>query len=53
MACPDFVHNHRSLVERPWGRREEWRAVAARHEKTAAGYLGVLRLAATIDWLKP
>jgi transposase len=53
VACPDFVHNHRSLVERPWGRREEWRAVAARHEKTAAGYLGVLRLAATIDRLKP
>jgi hypothetical protein len=24
-----------------------------RYEKTAAGYLGVLCLAATADWLKP
>ena len=53
VACPDFVHNHRDRVERPWGRLEEWRAVAARYEKTAASPLGVLRLAATIDRLKP
>jgi len=52
-ACPDFVHNHRDRAGRPWGRLEERRAVAARHEKTAASLLGVLRLAATIDRLKP
>jgi hypothetical protein len=41
------------LVERLWGPLEEWRAVATRHEKTAASPLGVLCLAATMDWLKP
>ena len=39
--------------ERLWGRLKEWRAVATRYEKTATSYLGVLCLAATIDWLKP
>ncbi|MBX6743170.1 MAG: IS5/IS1182 family transposase, partial [Acetobacteraceae bacterium] len=29
-----------------------WRAVATRCEKTAASFLGVLCLAATIDWLR-
>jgi transposase len=53
VACPDYIYNNRSLVERLWGRLEEWRAVATRYEKTAAGYLGVLCLAATMDWLKP
>ena len=33
-------------------RLKEWRAVAARYEKTAASFLGVLCLAATIDWLR-
>ena len=40
-------------IERLWGRLKEWRAVATRYEKTAASYLGVLCLAATMDWLKP
>ena len=40
-------------IERLWGRLKEWRAVATRYEKTASSYLGVLCLAATIDWLKP
>ena len=53
VACPDYIYNNRSLVERPWGPLEEWRAVATRHEKTAASPLGVLCLAATMDWLKP
>ena len=53
VACPDFVHNHRDRVERPWGRLEERRAVATRCEKTAAGYLGVPCLAAMMDRLKP
>ena len=38
-----------TCVERLWGRLKEWRAVATRYEKTAASYLGVLRLAATMD----
>lgn len=43
----------RNRVERLWARPKEWRAVATRHEKTAASFKGVLRLAATADWLKP
>ena len=53
VACPDFIYNNRNLVERLWGRLKEWRAVATRYEKTAASFLGVLCLAATMDWLKP
>ncbi len=53
VACPDYVYNNRNLVERLWARLKEWRAVATRYEKTAASYLGILRLAATADWLKP
>src|SRR3954451_5815682 len=53
VACPDYIYNNRNLVERLWGRLKEWRAVATRYEKTATSYLGVLCLAATMDWLKP
>jgi transposase len=53
VACPDYVYDNRNLVERLWGRLKEWRAVATRYEKTAASHLGVLCLAATLDWLKP
>jgi hypothetical protein len=31
---------------------KERRAIAARYEKTARALLGVLCLAATVDWLK-
>ena len=47
---PDAV---RRLIERLWGRLKEWRAVATRYEKTAASFLSVLCLAATIGWIKP
>ena len=40
-------------MERLWGRLKEWRAVATRYEKLAQSFLGVLCLAATMDWLKP
>ena len=53
VACPECVYDNRDLVERLWGRLEEWRAVATRYEKTAASYLGVPCLAATMDRLKP
>jgi transposase len=43
---------HRQQIERFWGRLKEWRAVATRYEKTACSFLGVLYLAATMDWLK-
>ena len=51
-ACPDYVYNNRNRVERLWGRLKEWRAVATRYEKTARSFMGVLCLAATLDWLK-
>jgi transposase len=53
VACPDYVYTNRNLVERLWARLKEWRAVATRYEKTAASFLGILCLAATLDWLKP
>ena len=52
VACPVWIYNNRNLVERLWARLKEWRAVATRYEKTASSYLGVLCLAATVDWLK-
>lgn len=52
VACPDWIYNNRNRVERLWGRLKEWCAVATRYEKTAASFLGVLQLAATLDWLR-
>ena len=51
VACPPWIHNNRNRVERLWARLKEWRAVAIRYEKTARAFLGVLCLAATMDWL--
>ena len=45
------AYRRRSRVEQLWGRLKEWRAVATRYEKTAASYLGVLHLAAALDWI--
>ena len=53
VRCPDFIYRHRNEVERLWGRLKEWRAVAIRYEKLARSFMGVLCLAATLDWLKP
>ena len=53
VACPAWIYQNRNLVERLRARLKEWRAVATRYEKTAASFLGVLCLAATLDWLKP
>jgi transposase len=52
-ARPDCVHGDRNIVERPWARLKEWRAVATRHERTAASFMGVLPLAAATDRLEP
>ena len=52
VACPDWIYNNRNVVERLWARLKEWRAVATRYEKTASSFMGVLCLAAAIDWLK-
>jgi transposase len=52
VACPPWIYANRRLVENLWARLKEWRAVATRYEKTARSFLGVLSLAATVDWLK-
>jgi transposase len=46
------AYANRRLVENLWARLKEWRAVATRYEKTAISFLGVLHLAAALDWLK-
>ena len=52
VACPAWIYANRRLVENLWARLKEWRAVATRYEKTARSFLGVLCMAATMDWLK-
>jgi transposase len=52
VACPACVYNNRNIVERLWARLKEWRAIATRYEKTASSFIGVLCLAAAIDWIK-
>lgn len=52
VACPDWAYNNRNRVERLWARLKEWRAVATRYEKTARSFMGVLCLAASMDWLR-
>ncbi|GJD70633.1 IS5 family transposase ISMex42 [Methylobacterium gnaphalii] len=52
VACPDWIYNNRNQVERLWARLKEWRAIAIRHEKTAVSFIGILYLAAALDWLK-
>ena len=52
VACPDWIYTNRNVVERLWARLKEWRAIATRYEKTASSFMGVLCLAAAIDWLK-
>jgi transposase len=51
-ALPGWIYRHRNEVERLWGRLKEWRAVATRYEKLAASFIGVLCLAASMEWLK-
>ena len=52
VACPAWIHNNRTLVERLWARLKERRAVATRYEKTAASFMGVLCLAAARHWIR-
>jgi hypothetical protein len=52
VACPPWIYNNRTRVERLWARWKEWRAVATRHEQTARAFLDVLCMAATMDRIK-
>jgi len=53
VACPDWIYVNRHRVENLWARLKEWRAIATRYEKTASSFMGVLCLAAALDWIKP
>jgi transposase len=46
------AYRRRHRVEQTWGRLKEWRAVATRYEKTAASFVGVLHVAASLDWIR-
>ncbi len=52
VRCPAWIYHNRNRVERFWARLKEWRAVATRYEKTATSFMGVLCMAATMDWIK-
>ena len=52
VAYDRAAYRRRHRVEQAWGRLKEWRAVATRYEKTAESYLGVLYVAAALDWIK-
>ncbi len=52
VACPPWIYQNRNRVERHWARLKEGRAVATRYEKTACSFMGVLCMAATMDWIK-
>jgi transposase len=52
VLCPSWIYHNRNRVERLWARLKEWRAIATRYEKTATSFLGVLCLAAAMDWLR-
>ena len=52
VACPAWAYANRNRVERLGGRLKEWRAVATRYERTARSFMGVLCLAASLDWLR-
>jgi transposase len=52
VLCPSWVYRNRNRVERLRARLKEGRAIATRYEKTATSFLGVLCLAAAMDWLR-
>ena len=52
VACPEWIYNNRNQVERLWAKLKEWRAIATRYEKTASSFMGILHLAAALDWIK-
>ncbi len=45
-----YARRHR--VENFWARMKEFRAVAARYDKTAAAFRAGILIAAALDWLK-
>jgi hypothetical protein len=58
VACPPWIYHNRNRVERLWSRlkgraaKRTDRAVATRYENIARSFMGVLGMAATMDWLR-
>jgi transposase len=52
VACPQWIYTNHNVVERLRVRFMEWRAIAARYEKTSTSLMGILCLAAALDWVK-
>ena len=52
LAFSPFLYKYRNLVERFFSKIKHFRAVATRYEKTAVSFMGVLSLAAALDWLR-
>ncbi len=50
--APAWIHHNRHCVQRRWPRPKTWRTVATRYETTANSFMGILCLAAALDWLK-
>jgi transposase len=52
VACLDWIYINRHYGERLWSRLKEWRAIATRYGESAISFMGVLCLAAALDWHK-
>lgn len=50
--CLDWSYNNCNMVERLWARLKEWRGCYPLRE-TARSFMGVLCLAAAVDWIRP
>ncbi len=51
-ACRDWIYIHLNQIKWLWARVKECSAVTTRYEKAVRSYMGVLSLAATMDWLR-
>jgi hypothetical protein len=49
VCCPDWAYANRRRAEQLRARLKEWRAMAARYEKTVRSFMGVLCLAASSE----
>jgi transposase len=52
VPCDRAAYERRHRVENLWARMKEFRAVAARYDKTAAAFRAGILIVATLDWLK-
>ncbi len=51
VACPFWICHNRNRVERLWEQLKKWCAFATRYGKTTRSFVGVLCMAATMDWV--